>query len=83
MLRKRLLSIACFLLVVTALQAQQGVSRFDVKLTDAQKAAVPEVSGGMPVLPGTMWAVVSIYEKGTTPKTQFRPANFLFCKNAK
>lgn len=62
---------------------QRGVSRFDVKMTDAQNAAIPDVSGGLPVLAGTTWAVISIYQKGTTPKTQFRPANFLFCKNGK
>ncbi len=59
----------------------RGVSRFDVKLTDAQNAAIPEVKAGLPVLSGTYWAVISIYEKGTTPKTQFRPSNYLFCKN--
>jgi hypothetical protein len=61
----------------------KGVSRFDVKMTDAQNAAIPDVSGGLPVLPGTTWAVISIYQKGATPTTQFRPANFLFCKNGK
>ena len=61
----------------------KGVSRFDVKMTDAQNAAIPDVSGGLPVLAGTTWAVISIYQKGTTPKTQFRPANYLFCKNGK
>lgn len=66
-----------------ATTAQKGVSRFDVKMTDAQNAAIPDVSGGLPVLAGTSWAVISIYEKGTTPKTQFRPSNFLFCKNGK
>lgn len=52
-------------------------------MTAAQNAAIPEVSGGLPILPGTTWAVISIYEKGTTPKTQFRPSNFLFLKNGK
>lgn len=62
---------------------QKGRSRFDVKMTEAQAAAIPEVRGGLPVLAGTTWAVISIYQKGTTPTTQHRPGNFLFCKNGK
>jgi hypothetical protein len=83
---RTIISIICLLSILNITHAQtgrKGVSRFDVKMTDAQNAAIPDVSGGMPVLPGTTWAVVSIYQKGTTPKTQFRPANFLFCKNGK
>lgn len=63
--------------------AKPGVSRFDVKMTDVQNAAIPTVEAGMPVLPGTTWAVISIYETGTVPKTQFRPGNYLFCTNGK
>ena len=44
---------------------------------------MPTVNGGLPVLAGTSWAVMSIYEKGTKPKPQFRPGNFLFCKSGK
>lgn len=86
MFSKQIISIVCLLSILHVSNAQagrKGVSRFDVKMTDAQNAAIPDVSGGLPVLPGTTWAVVSIYEKGTTPKTNFRPANFLFCKNGK
>lgn len=95
MLCKRLLPVFALLFVVSLTAAQsensknktpttkKGKSRFDVKMTDEQEAAVPTVAGGMPVLSGTSWAVVSIYEKGTTPKTQHRPGNFLFCKNGK
>ena len=72
-----------FNIAVAHSQNAKGVSRFDVKMTAAQEAAIPEVSGGLPVLAGTTWAVISIYQKGTTPKTQFRPANYLFCKNGK
>ncbi|MCY7291387.1 MAG: hypothetical protein LH615_04315 [Ferruginibacter sp.] len=67
----------------TTQAGKRAVSRFDVKMTAAQEAAIPDVSGGLPALAGTTWAVISIYEKGTVPKTQFRPANFLFCKNGK
>ena len=89
MLTKLLLSLFCLLFVHHLANAQSGesgkpgVSRFDVKMTAAQSAAIPTVAAGMPVLPGTTWAVVSIYEIGTVPKTQFRPGNFLFCKNGK
>ncbi len=62
---------------------KKGVSRFDLKMTAEQEAAIPDVRGGLPVLPGTTWAVASIYQKGEVPKTQFRPANFLFLKNGK
>ena len=41
------------------------------------------LNNGCPGLVGTTWAVASIYEIGTVPKTQFRPGNFLFCKNGK
>ncbi|MEO5672692.1 MAG: hypothetical protein ABIR26_18550 [Ramlibacter sp.] len=61
----------------------KGVSRFDIKMTEAQNAAIPDVSGGLPMLAGTSWAVISIYQRGTKPKTQFRPSNYLFCKNGK
>jgi hypothetical protein len=76
---------ALFLFNIAVAHAQnaKGVSRFDVKMTAAQEAAIPDVSGGLPVLAGTTWAVISIYQKGTTPKTQFRPGNYLFCKNGK
>lgn len=89
MLTKLLLSLSCLLFVHPLANAQSsepatpGVSRFDVKMTDAQNAAIPTVDAGMPVLAGTTWAVISIYEIGTVPKTQFRPSNFLFCNNGK
>jgi hypothetical protein len=87
MLTRTIFSL-CLLSALSLANAQtaapsKGVSRFDVKMTDAQNAAIPDVSGGLPILPGTTWAVISIYEKGSTPKTQFRPANFLFLKNGK
>ena len=74
------ISLAAFSNITLAQTTKKGVSRFDVKMTAAQEAAIPDVSGGMPVLAGTTWAVISIYDKGTVPKTQFRPGNFLFCK---
>lgn len=85
MLSKQILPILFLLLFALAAGAQtpKGKSRFDVHMTPEQEAAVPVVSGGMPVLAGTSWAVISIYEKGSTPKTQHRPGNFLFCKNGK
>ena len=85
MLTKKFIALTCLLIIVTNAQTkgQKGVSRFDVKMTDAQNAAIPDVIGGLPILPGTAWAVISIYQKGSTPTTQFRPANFLFCKNGK
>ena len=84
---KRSIGIIAALLLFNNAVAQsvnsKGVSRFNVKMTAEQNAAIPDVSGGLPVLAGTTWAVISIYQKGTTPKTQFRPANYLFCKNGK
>jgi hypothetical protein len=86
------LSFLCLMFLCSVANAQTaatssttpaGKSRFDVKMTPAQEAAIPDVSGGLPVLAGTTWAVISTYEKGTVPKTKFRPANFLFCKNGR
>jgi hypothetical protein len=86
MLTKTILSIICFLSALNFAGAQTATaakSRFDVKMTGAQNAAIPDVRGGLPVLAGTTWAVISIYQKGSIPKTQFRPANFLFLKDGK
>ena len=76
-------ALVLFNIAVAQSTNSKGVSRFDVKMTEAQNAAIPDVSGGLPVLAGTTWAVISIYQQGTTPKTQFRPANYLFCKSGK
>ena len=40
----------------------------------------PEKAGNIPNIVGTSWAVISIYEKGTTP-TFDKMDNYIFCKS--
>lgn len=48
-----------------------------------KEGKIPPMSGGIPVLKGTAWYILSIYQKGTTPNINKVQRPYLFCNSGR
>jgi hypothetical protein len=57
-----------------------STKEYKAATTSNNRVTTPEMGGNIPNIVGTSWAVITIYEKGTTP-TFDRMDNYIFCKS--